>query len=217
MTRGRLIAILIVVAALIGAGVYGWVYHGDTLIARFSGKPDAPARKVALKPPVRAAAPLVEGEATAMADRVATIGFLNKRNGETRDLEMKPGESRRIGDAIVRLSACERAAPWEPVPETGAFVQLLVQFRETRNADPVWKRVFSGWLFKESPSLNVVEHPIYDVWVKNCAMEFPGEEAPVADAAAPTRPAASQPARPANPASSPDVTPAPATPSTDAE
>ncbi|MEM6827498.1 MAG: DUF2155 domain-containing protein, partial [Pseudomonadota bacterium] len=28
---------------------------------------------------------------------------------------------------------------------------------------------------KESPSLNVVEHPIYDVWVKDCAMRFPGD------------------------------------------
>jgi hypothetical protein len=36
--------------------------------------------------------------------------------------------------------------------------------------------VFSGWLFKNSPSLNVVEHPVYDVWVKDCAMKFPGEE-----------------------------------------
>ena len=68
-----------------------------------------------------------------MAQRVATIALLNKRNGETRDLEMKPGESRRVGNAIVRLSACERTAPWEQVPETGAFVQLLVQERETRS------------------------------------------------------------------------------------
>ena len=42
--------------------------------------------------------------------------------------------------------------------------------------DPEFNRVFSGWLFKNSPSLNVVEHPIYDVWVKDCAMSFPGEE-----------------------------------------
>ena len=33
--------------------------------------------------------------------------------------------------------------------------------------------MFSGWLYKESPSLNVVEHPVYDVWPKSCAMTFP--------------------------------------------
>lgn len=216
MTRGRIIAIIIVVAALIGAGVFGWMQFGDRLMP--SAEPGArkPATaRTAAPPPVQ----LVEGEATPMAERVATIAFLNKRNGETRDLEMKPGESRRIGDAIIRLSACERTAPWEAVPETGAFVQLLVQHRETRSSDPVWKRVFSGWVFKESPSLNVVEHPIYDVWVKNCAMEYPGEDAPVEDdsgapAAAPT---ASAPANAANPATSPESAPGPATPSTDTE
>ncbi|MBA3897401.1 MAG: DUF2155 domain-containing protein, partial [Sphingomonadaceae bacterium] len=31
----------------------------------------------------------------------------------------------------------------------------------------------SGWLYKETPSLNVVEHPIYDVWTKACAMRHP--------------------------------------------
>ncbi len=215
MTRGRIIAIVILVAALLGAGVYGWSQFGDRLM---QGSKTQAQPKAAQKAQVRAPVALVEGEATPMAERVATIAFLNKRNGETRDLEMKPGESRRIGDAIVRLSACERTAPWEPVPETGAFVQLLVQHRETRSSDPVWKRVFSGWVFKESPSLNVVEHPIYDVWVKNCAMEYPGEDAPLEEEGeAAARPAASAPANAENPATSPESAPAPTTPSTDTE
>lgn len=216
MTRGRILAIVILIAALAGAGVYGWTQFGDRLMPRTAQK--AAPRTAAAKAPARAAVQLAEGDATPMAERVATIAFLNKRNGETRDLEMKPGESRRIGDAIVRLSACERTAPWEPVPETGAFIQLLVQHRETRSSDPVWKRVFSGWVFKESPSLNVVEHPIYDVWVKKCAMEYPGEEAPATGDGAPAaKPGAAPPANAANPATSPDSAPAPATPSTDAE
>ena len=106
--------------------------------------------------------------ATPMAERVAVIGFLNKRNGETRDLTMKPGEARRIGDAVVRLRACERTAPWEQEQYTGAFVQLGV-----RGTDGKWRRAFSGWLFKERPTLNVVQHPIYDIWPKSCTMRFP--------------------------------------------
>lgn len=110
---------------------------------------------------------------TPMAERVATIGLLNKRNNLSQDLEMKPGESRRIGNVIIRVQACERTAPWELPSETGAFVQVLVQDRGQES----FSSVFSGWLFKQSPSVNVVEHPIYDVWVKDCAMSFPGEEA----------------------------------------
>ena len=117
-------------------------------------------------------------EGTPLEDRVATIGLLNKRNNETRDLELRPGEQQRIGNVIVRLASCERTAPWEMPKETGAFVQVFVSdARPGRDSAEVrWNRIFSGWLFKNSPSLNVVEHPIYDVWVKDCAMSFPGEE-----------------------------------------
>ena len=118
----------------------------------------------------------VEG-ATPMAERVATIGVLNKRNNLTRDLEMKPGDQLRAGNVIVRLSACERTAPWEMQKETGAFVQVLVRDANAQEQNNNFSQVFSGWLFKNSPSLNVVEHPIYDVWVKDCKMTFPGEEA----------------------------------------
>lgn len=106
---------------------------------------------------------------TPMAERVAVIGLLNKRNGITRKLSMKPGQAFRVDNAIVRLRACEMAAPWEDAPEIGAFVQLDV--RESR--DNQWHRTFSGWLFKERPDRNVVQHPIYDVWVTSCAMTWP--------------------------------------------
>lgn len=110
-------------------------------------------------------------EATPMNERVATLGLLNKRNNKTVDIELRPGETREEGRVIVRLSACERTSPLEMPQETGAFVQLDVLERgESRHT-----RVFSGWLFKESPSRNVVEHPVYDVWVKDCAMRYPGE------------------------------------------
>lgn len=105
--------------------------------------------------------------ATPMKDRVAVLGLLNKRNGVARDLKMKPGEAVRFGDVIVRLRACERTAPWEQEQSTGAFVQV-----DILQLDKSWHRVFSGWLFQERPAANVVLHPIYDVWVKSCAMTF---------------------------------------------
>ncbi len=122
-----------------------------------------------------------EGIGTPLEERLATIGLVNKRNNQTRDIEMYPGESRRFGDVIIRLAACERTAPWEDPPQTGAFVQVFVNERVEDSSNTQWNRVFSGWLFKESPSLNVVEHPVYDVWLKECAMSFPGEEAVASD------------------------------------
>ncbi len=135
----------------------------------------APARRAEgpREPPaVRAATP--------MADRVATLGLLNKRNGIARDITLKPGQSVRVGDVIVRLRACETTAPWEQEQLTGAFVQA-----DLRGRDDKWRRIFSGWLYKESPSLNVVESGLYDVWPKSCVMKHPDIGPDTVSAAAP--------------------------------
>jgi len=154
---------------------------------------------------------------TPMAQRVAVLGFLNKRNGIVRDIALRPGQAIRIKDAVVRLRACEMSAPWENEKLTGAFVQLDVDRKDGR-----LQRVFSGWLYKESPSLNVIEHPVYDVWPKSCAMTYPaGPAAPAAPAASSSRSSASRSGEtprageaPAagtdTPAATPPATPAPA-------
>ena len=168
------------------------------LLAACSSEPPKP-EAVATEVPeeLQGAAPAqiaadIEG-ATPMRERVATIGLLNKRNNISQDLVMKPGESRRIGDIIVRVSACERTAPWEMPQETGAFVQVLIEGKGEDAGN--WRKIFSSWLFKNSPSLAVVEHPIYDVWVKDCAMRYPGE-------AAPATPRSSPPSQAPSPAAS---------------
>ena len=134
---------------------------------------------------------------TPMAERVAVVGLLNKRNGIKQDLTLKPGQAVRTGDVIVRLRACETTAPWEAQKLTGAFVQL-----DVRDPKGQFRRVFSGWLYNETPSLNVVEHPVYDVWTKSCAMTHPeaGESTVRAGSAANSRSSApNSPARSSSP------------------
>ncbi|TRD12683.1 DUF2155 domain-containing protein [Erythrobacter insulae] len=148
------------------------------MVAACSGEADAPET---VEVPIGEAAPaesagaedipVATDGATPNEERVATLGLLNKRNNLSEDIEIKPGETREIGPVRITLASCERTAAWEMPQETGAFVQVdIIDRGQSEHA-----RVFSGWLFKESPSLNVVEHPIYDVWVKDCAMSWPGE------------------------------------------
>jgi hypothetical protein len=160
---------------------------------------------------VTAAAPaaaVVESDyGTPVKDRVATIGLLNKRNNFSQDVILKTGEAKRIGNVTIKLATCERLLPWERPSETGAFVQVFVEERASTDQPLTWRKVFSGWLFKNSPSLNVVEHPVYDVWVKDCAMKFPGEEdspAPAASASTAPKPSGS-----ASPAPKPSSAPSP--------
>lgn len=160
-----------------------------------------------------AAARIVESDyGTPVKDRVATLGLLNKRNNSVQDLVMKSGESRRVGNVIVKLGTCEKTLPWERPPETGAFVQVFVEERASTNERLAWRKVFSGWLFRNSPSANVVEHPVYDVWVKDCAMKFPGEDedpAALASASSAAKPAGRSSATPAaSAAPAPEAAPA---------
>lgn len=174
----RLIAAGVAAAALVGTGgVLGWRALQE------------PAQELAGTEVAQAVPDETEGEAepigdvetvsedesrpldtgsTPMNERVAVLGLLNKRNGQSRDVTLRPGMAVRLGDTVVRLRACERTAPYEPEQLTGAFVQF-----DVRGADTRWRRAFSGWLFKERPALNVVQHPIYDVWSKSCTMSFP--------------------------------------------
>lgn len=168
-------------AALAGVGAAGWAAY-DHLLA----PAPPPSAAVPAEPPATTLDDAgisggvetvdVSGDAsgatagvTPMKDRVAVLGLLNKRNGQARDLTLRPGEATRVGNAVVRLRACEVTAPWEAEQYTGAFVQLDIE-----QSDKSWKRVHSGWLYRERPSLNVVQDPLYDVWVKSCTMSFPG-------------------------------------------
>lgn len=159
-----------------------------------------------------AAAAIANG-GTPMAQRVAVLGILNKRNGETHEVTLKPGQATRMGDVVLRLRACEQTAPWEQEQLTGAFVQVLV-----RGVDSHWRRTFSGWLYKERPALNAVQHPVYDVWAKSCAMTFPEtgpDTAPVA-ATAPANRSSTRKSPVASEGDARDADAAPTTPSSDA-
>lgn len=188
--------------ALAGCDIISPAAETEAVKVALDDAPAAPAAKPS-------AAPTNDYGATPMNERVAVLGLLNKRNNVSEEISLKPGEAREIGPVIIRVSACERTAPWELPQETGAFVQVDIRERGASGH----ARVFSGWLFRESPSLNVVEHPVYDVWVKDCTMRFPGEEGPASPGAEPSAKPGARPApapAPAAPAATPAADPAPA-------
>jgi len=111
------------------------------------------------------AAPAVRG-VTPNAERVATIAVIDKRTGATEIFSGRPGQVFQFGALAIALRSCESRPPWE-ARLSGAFLQIDEALRQGK------KRVFSGWMFAQSPSLNPLEHPRYDVWVKSCAMRWP--------------------------------------------
>lgn len=122
----------------------------------------------AAKPPVaKPATPAPVRGITPNAERVVTIGAINKRTGETRNFVGRPGQQFDFAGLRVAVRTCETTPPWEQ-RLTGAF--LIIDERLAKGGA---RRVFNGWMFAESPSLHPLEHPRYDIWVKSCTMRFP--------------------------------------------
>jgi len=77
---------------------------------------------------------------------------------------------------------CYSTPPSEP-PETTAFVEI-----QDHRPDQSARNVFSGWMLASSPSLNGLQHPLYDVWVISCKTNQPGQQAPTVASTAPVKP-----------------------------
>lgn len=110
--------------------------------------------------------PLAMAPALAQSGRIsnpiAVFAGLDKITGVTTTFEIPIGEERRFGALIVKPNACY-SRPVTEEPKTTSFVEVdQVEMEKMR------RRIFSGWMFAESPGLNAVEHAIYDVWLTGC-------------------------------------------------
>jgi hypothetical protein len=172
--RLRRIAVLLLAAAPAGA------QPAAPAPAPASPKPTTPPVARPASPAAAAAAPATVTPAPATAkpadpqrgitpnaEREVRIGAINKRTGESKTFVGHPGQYFDFHGLRVTVRTCETTPPWEQ-KLTGAF--LLIDERLAKGGA---KRVYSGWMFAESPSLHPLEHARYDVWVKSCAMRFP--------------------------------------------
>jgi hypothetical protein len=102
----------------------------------------------------------------AAAERIenplASFSGLDKITGVTTSFEVKVGEAHVFGGLIVKPFVCY-TRPVTEEPKTTSFVQV-----DEKSVNDSNKRIFSGWMFAESPGLNAVEHPTFDVWLTGC-------------------------------------------------
>lgn len=119
--------------------------------------------------PIVFAALLVLGVSSANAQNyehpVAEFSGLDKITGRIITFDVYVGETVQFGALRVTPRICNARPPGEP-PKTTTFVEI-----DEITLDRKIRRIFTGWMFAESPGLNAVEHPVYDVWLESCKME----------------------------------------------
>jgi hypothetical protein len=115
---------------------------------------------------------------------VAVFAALDKVTAKISRLEVPLNETRTFGALKVTPRVCFTRAPTEP-PRTTTFVEV-----EEMQLDGKEKRIFSGWMFADSPGLNAVEHPVFDVWLTDCAQPRATAQRPQPSPTAPGTPGA---------------------------
>ena len=109
---------------------------------------------------VALAAPVAAGAA-----EQAVLQGLDKTTARVSTITVPVGGTVGFGALRITVRACVKKPPEEP-PETAAFLDIS----EIRPGDPgaAAQRIFSGWMFKESPAVSALEDPVYDVTVLDC-------------------------------------------------
>lgn len=96
----------------------------------------------------------------------ATLQALNKVTARVSELEAKPLLPLSFGTLDIEVHRCWRAQDDER-PEQSA----LIEIRERSLNASESKLIFSGWMFKNSPALSALEHPVYDISLLSCQSE----------------------------------------------
>ena len=105
--------------------------------------------------PLPASAERIENE-------VAVFSALDKVSAHIKTFKVEVGQTATFGALKITPRACYSRPPTDE-PKTTTFVEV-----DENQVDGSEKRVFTGWMFAESPGIYGLEHPTYDVWLKAC-------------------------------------------------
>lgn len=106
--------------------------------------------------------PVQEGK---IENRVAEFSGIDKITGRIITFDVYINETVQFGALQVTPRVCY-SRPVTETPKTTSFLEV-----DEITLDRKIRRIFSGWMFADSPGLNAIEHPVYDIWLKDCKME----------------------------------------------
>jgi len=93
---------------------------------------------------------------------VAEFTGIDKVTGRIITFDVYIDETVQFGALQVTPRIC-LSSPDTEEAKTDSFVEV-----DEITLDRKIRRIFTGWMFAESPGLNAVEHSVYDVWLKAC-------------------------------------------------
>ncbi|MDJ0613793.1 MAG: DUF2155 domain-containing protein [Rhizobiaceae bacterium] len=105
------------------------------------------------------------GTGSRIDNRVAVFSGIDKITGRIITFDVYINETVQFGALQVTPRVCY-SRPITEKPKTTSFLEV-----DEITLDRKIRRIFTGWMFADSPGLNAIEHPVYDIWLKDCKME----------------------------------------------
>ena len=106
--------------------------------------------------------PAGQGIAAPIANPVASFSGLDKITARLTNFDAYIGETVQFGSLQITPRACY-TEPADQTQRTDTFVEV-----DQVNLKGESKRIFTGWMFADSPALNAIDDPLYDFWLVGC-------------------------------------------------
>ena len=91
------------------------------------------------------------------------IRILDKLSSKNKLLKLNIGENFLYKNLEIKVLKCKNSK-FDDNPDITTYLQ--VKDNKNSNNDEVF--VFNGWTFSSSPSIQVFDHPVYDLWILKC-------------------------------------------------
>ena len=100
--------------------------------------------------------------AETIANPIASFSGLDKITGRITNFDVYIDETVQFGALQLTPRACYTRPPTE-TQRTSVFLEV-----DQVSLKGGTQRIFTGWMFAESPALNPIDHPVYDIWLVDC-------------------------------------------------
>ncbi len=94
---------------------------------------------------------------------IINIKALDKITAKTSSIRIAVGEKEFFGPLEIKALKCQ-ISEGQDVSDTVAYLQV----KDLSSKDNNQVFLFNGWTFASSPTLQSIDHPVYDLWITGC-------------------------------------------------
>ena len=95
--------------------------------------------------------------------KMVDVQILDKLSSKNKLVKINIGEEFIFKNLVLKILKCKNSK-FDDDPEITSYLQV----KDINNQDNNEVFVFNGWTFSSSPSIQVFDHPVYDLWILKC-------------------------------------------------